>query len=153
MIDWLSIAPLGETLLELSVLTAISQCLMAFFRNGKWQQSYQPSMAICAAVLMCLSFGLLIYGFVNSDFSLKLVAAHSHSQSPMLYKITATWGNHEGSMLLWCLILSLYGAFMAVRLRIAPQQRLMSLAVMGLLQALFVGYLFHFIMHGYTFYH
>ena len=141
MNDWLSIAPLGETLLELSIIIAIAQCLMAFFRNGKWQQSYQPSMAICAAVLMFLSFGLLIYGFANSDFSLKLVAAHSHSQSPMLYKITASWGNHEGSMLLWCLILSLYGAFMAVKLRLTPQQRSIALSVMGVLQALFVGYL------------
>ncbi len=58
--------------------------------------------------LLTTSFLLLIMSFVTSDFSVKLVANNSHSLKPILYKVAGTWGNHEGSMLLWVLILSLY---------------------------------------------
>ena len=60
--------------------------------------------------LLCASFGALTHAFITSDFSVKLVVLNSHSLKPMLYKITGVWGNHEGSMLLWVLILSLFGA-------------------------------------------
>ena len=55
------------------------------------------------------SFAALTYGFVVSDFSLRLVALNSHSAKPMLYKVTGVWANHEGSMLLWVLMLALFG--------------------------------------------
>ena len=58
--------------------------------------------------LLTISFLFLIMSFVTSDFSVKLVANNSHSLKPILYKVAGTWGNHEGSMLLWVLILSLY---------------------------------------------
>ena len=60
--------------------------------------------------LLLASFGALTHAFMTSDFSVKLVVLNSHSLKPMLYKITGVWGNHEGSMLLWVLILSLFGA-------------------------------------------
>jgi cytochrome c-type biogenesis protein CcmF len=60
--------------------------------------------------LLLASFGALTHAFITSDFSVKLVVLNSHSLKPMLYKITGVWGNHEGSMLLWVLILSLFGA-------------------------------------------
>ncbi|MCL4105238.1 UNVERIFIED_CONTAM: hypothetical protein GTU68_055369 [Idotea baltica] len=56
------------------------------------------------------SFAALTHAFVTSDFSLRLVVLNSHSLKPMLYKVTGVWGNHEGSMLLWVLILTLFGA-------------------------------------------
>ena len=58
--------------------------------------------------LLVISFLLLVIGFITSDFSLKLVANNSHLLKPFLYKFAGTWGNHEGSMLLWVLILTLY---------------------------------------------
>ena len=58
--------------------------------------------------LLAISFLLLIVSFVNSDFSVKLVANNSHALKPILYKVAGAWGNHEGSMLLWVLILSVY---------------------------------------------
>ncbi len=58
--------------------------------------------------LLAVSFLLLIVSFINSDFSVKLVANNSHLLKPFLYKVAGAWGNHEGSMLLWVLILSLY---------------------------------------------
>ena len=65
--------------------------------------------ALIQFVLTCFGFGVLIHAFSVSDFSVKLVALNSHSLKPLIYKITGTWGNHEGSMLLWILIINLYG--------------------------------------------
>tara|TARA_X000000950_G_scaffold79150_3_gene99551 strand:- start:11608 stop:13569 length:1962 start_codon:yes stop_codon:yes gene_type:complete len=62
-----------------------------------------------------LAFTALVTAFVTSDFSVALVAAHSHSTKPLIYKISGTWGNHEGSLLLWILILVLFGAMLAMR--------------------------------------
>jgi len=61
-------------------------------------------------ILLGIAFAALTYAFVTSDFSLRLVVLNSHSLKPMIYKISGVWGNHEGSMLLWVLILALFGA-------------------------------------------
>jgi cytochrome c-type biogenesis protein CcmF len=60
-----------------------------------------------------LSFVMLVWCYVASDFSVRNVFENSHSAMPLIYKFTSTWGNHEGSMLLWVLILSLFGALVA----------------------------------------
>lgn len=60
-------------------------------------------------VLLALSFGSLVWSYVFSDLSVMSVAMNSHQETPLLYKITGTWGSHEGSMLLWLLILSGFG--------------------------------------------
>lgn len=67
-----------------------------------------------AFVLLMLSFSALTAAYVTSDFSVLNVFQNSHSLKPMLYKVTGVWGNHEGSMLLWVLILSLFGALVAL---------------------------------------
>ncbi len=64
-------------------------------------------------LLTAASFAALTYAFVMSDFSVRLVTINSHSDKPLLYKVTGVWGNHEGSMLLWVLIVTLFGAFAA----------------------------------------
>jgi cytochrome c-type biogenesis protein CcmF len=61
-----------------------------------------------------LSFVVLTIAYAQSDFSLQTVWENSHSAKPMLYKITGVWGNHEGSMLLWVLILTFFGALVAL---------------------------------------
>jgi cytochrome c-type biogenesis protein CcmF len=61
-------------------------------------------------ILILLAFAALSYGFVRSDFSLAVVFANSHVAKPLIYKIAGVWGNHEGSMLLWVLIVAAYGA-------------------------------------------
>ncbi len=70
--------------------------------------------ALTQAFLVILAFGALMQAYVTSDFSVANVVANSHSAKPLLYKITGVWGNHEGSMLLWALILSLFGAAVAL---------------------------------------
>src|SRR4029450_4697846 len=68
------------------------------------------STAIMQFVFVGLAFLALIACYVTSDFSVATVYENSHSMMPLIYKITSVWGNHEGSMLLWVLILSFFGA-------------------------------------------
>ena len=66
--------------------------------------------ATSQVILVGFSFGVLMWAFIQSDFSLALVYNNSHTAKPLIYKISGVWGNHEGSMLLWVLILTLFGA-------------------------------------------
>src|SRR5712672_3188777 len=70
--------------------------------------------ALTQAFLVILAFGALTQAYVTSDFSVANVVANSHSAKPLIYKISGVWGNHEGSMLLWALILALFGAAVAI---------------------------------------
>jgi cytochrome c-type biogenesis protein CcmF len=72
------------------------------------------STALMQFAFVALSFLALTVCYVTSDFSVATVQENSHSMMPLIYKITSVWGNHEGSMLLWVLILSLFGAMVAV---------------------------------------
>src|SRR6188472_3243690 len=69
--------------------------------------------ALVQFVCVAFSFAVLVSAYVQSDFSVAVVAENSHTQMPLIYKFTSVWGNHEGSMLLWVLILSLFGALVA----------------------------------------
>ena len=69
--------------------------------------------ALAQFVFVAFSFTALAVCYVTSDFSVATVFENSHSQMPLVYKITSVWGNHEGSMLLWVLILSVFGASVA----------------------------------------
>jgi cytochrome c-type biogenesis protein CcmF len=71
-------------------------------------------VAVTGFALVALAFAALTISYARSDFSVANVWENSHSLKPMLYKITGTWGNHEGSMLLWVLILTFFGALVAV---------------------------------------
>ncbi|PBC02605.1 heme lyase CcmF/NrfE family subunit [Mesorhizobium sp. WSM3860] len=71
-------------------------------------------VAVTGFALTALSFTALATAYAGSDFSVASVWENSHSLQPMIYKITGTWGNHEGSMLLWVLILTFFGALVAV---------------------------------------
>jgi cytochrome c-type biogenesis protein CcmF len=94
--------------------------------------------AMGVLVFVAVAFGALVLAFVTSDFSVLDVASNSHTEKPLLYKITGAWGNHEGSMLLWVLVLALYSG--AIGFARAGSARLTSaaLGVMGLLAAAFL---------------
>ncbi|QOF72792.1 heme lyase CcmF/NrfE family subunit [Aminobacter sp. SR38] len=70
-------------------------------------------VTVTGFALIALSFAALTMAYVQSDFSVANVWENSHSLQPLIYKFTGTWGNHEGSMLLWVLILSFFGALVA----------------------------------------
>ncbi|MGB7244054.1 MAG: heme lyase CcmF/NrfE family subunit [Sulfitobacter sp.] len=104
---------LGHFALILGFCVAIFQAIVPLVGAHKnwsgWMATAEPAASV-QFLLTAFAFGALMWAFVTSDFSLKLVVENSHSAKPMLYKISGTWGNHEGSMLLWVLIVTLFGA-------------------------------------------
>jgi cytochrome c-type biogenesis protein CcmF len=95
--------------------------------------AFAERAALAQFVFLVVAFASLIYAFVTSDFSVEVVAANSHTSKPLLYKIAGVWGNHEGSMLLWVLILSLFGAAVALFGRNLPDRlRIDVLGVHGM---------------------
>ncbi|MDW4497529.1 heme lyase CcmF/NrfE family subunit [Sulfitobacter sp. D35] len=111
------ITELGHFALILAFGVALVQMTVpmigASLRRPGWMAVAEPA-AIAQFLLTAFSFGALMHAFIVSDFSLRLVVENSHSAKPLIYKISGTWGNHEGSMLLWILILTLFGALAAV---------------------------------------
>ena len=106
-----------------------------------WMESARPA-AIAQFGLTAISFAALTVAFVTSDFSLSLVYQNSHSAKPMLYKISGVWGNHEGSMLLWVLILALFGAAAAMfGANLPPSLRARVLAVQSAIGAAFYAFI------------
>ena len=103
---------IGQFALILGCLLAILQCVAfpLLARNG-FAARQLPTARISAMLqFLCLTiaFGALVFSYIDSDFTVVNIAANSHRTKPFLYKISATWGNHEGSMLLWVWILGLY---------------------------------------------
>ncbi|MBI1328300.1 MAG: heme lyase CcmF/NrfE family subunit [Alphaproteobacteria bacterium] len=99
------------------------------------------SATIGFAVFVIVAFGALTYAFVESDFSLIGVASNSHTAKPLLYKITGVWGNHEGSMLLWILVLALYSLLIVFLRRGGERLISAALGVQGLLALAFLVFL------------
>ncbi len=110
------IIELGHFALILAFMVAIFQMIVPLVGAhkgwGGWMAVAEPA-ATTQFLLTGFSFAALTYAFVTSDFSLALVVNNSHTLKPMLYKVTGVWGNHEGSLLLWVLILTLFGAMAA----------------------------------------
>lgn len=97
--------------------------------------------AVAVFLAVSVAFACLIHAFVVSDFSVANVAANSHTAKPMLYKVSGAWGSHEGSMLLWCLVLTGFGAAMAVfGDSLPPRLRSYAIAIQGALGVLFLAY-------------
>ena len=99
-------------------------------------------VSILQAVLVTVSFACLIALFVRSDMSVLLVASNSHSAKPLIYKIAGTWGNHEGSMLLWVTILSIAGATIAAfERKLRTDTKTATLAAQAAIALGFYGFL------------
>ena len=114
------IAELSHFLLILALVTAFVQAGagLLVLRPGMAQVEAYAAVARRAAhaqtALVAAAFAGLIYLFLVSDFSVITVVQNSHSAKPLIYKIAGTWGNHEGSLLLWVLVLALFGTAVAV---------------------------------------
>jgi cytochrome c-type biogenesis protein CcmF len=138
-------AELGHFALTLAFAVALFQMLVPIIGASRgwsdWMASATPA-ALVQFGLTGLAFAALTRAFVVSDFSLAVVAANSNSQLPMLYKVTATWGNHEGSMLLWVLILTVFGAMVAAFGRNLPLGlKARALAVQAMIAAAFFAFI------------
>ena len=139
------IAELGRYLIALALLASLVQMFVAWRGADLGGRNAYARAGKAASEIAVLAAGvamvLLIASFLRSDFSIAYVAANSSIEKPFAYKIAASWGGHEGSMLLWCLILALFGYGLA---RSGPRDdglRSRAVSFQGLLQTLFFGFL------------
>ncbi|MER8490875.1 heme lyase CcmF/NrfE family subunit [Mesorhizobium australicum] len=106
----------GHFALVLAFALSLVQTIVPLFGarlNNQRLMAVGGPVAVTGFALTALSFAALASAYASSDFSLANVWENSHSLQPLIYKITGTWGNHEGSMLLWVLILTFFGALVA----------------------------------------
>lgn len=134
------ITELGYFALLLALVLAILQAVLPTIGIIKHQVQWQrlaPSLAVALFFAMMVSFLALMAGFLYNDFSLVYVASHSNSLLPWYYKLSATWGGHEGSLLLWLTILATWCMLVAVFSRALPlDMRARVLAVLGMIQVM-----------------
>ncbi|APG90409.1 heme lyase CcmF/NrfE family subunit [Sinorhizobium americanum] len=110
------IIELGHYALVLALATALIQSVLPLLgvrRGDRALVELAGSAAIVSFLLVAFSFAVLTFAYVTSDFSVRNVWENSHSLKPLVYKISGVWGNHEGSMLLWLLILVFFSALVA----------------------------------------
>jgi cytochrome c-type biogenesis protein CcmF len=136
------IPELGHFALILALAMALSQSVLPLIGasngNASWIALARPS-ARAQFLFMLVAYGCLTWAFVHDDFSVALAANHSNSLLPLVYKFTAVWGNHEGSILLWSLILA--GWTFAVTLfskQLDERTQARVIGVMGLISCGFI---------------
>jgi cytochrome c-type biogenesis protein CcmF len=136
---------LGHYALVLALGVAIIQSVFPVI--GTWRRDVNlmnlaPVTALASFALVAVSFGVLTHAHVTSDFSVRNVWENSHSLVPMIYKISGVWGNHEGSMLLWLLILVFFSAMVALFGKNLPMTlKANVLAVQGWIATAFILFL------------
>ena len=133
---------LGQVLLVLALLVAALQAVLplagAQRSNVAWMAVARPA-AYAQLLLLAVAFAILTRAFVVQDFSVKYVADNSNTLLPMIYRYSAVWGGHEGSLLLWALVLALWSAAVALFSRALPQ--LVMARVLGVMGVVAVGFL------------
>ena len=136
------IVEIGHYALTIALALALVQAIAPLWgaaRRDEGLIDVAQSTAIGQFVAIALSFTALVEAHLVSDFSVRNVVENSHSAVPTIYKITGVWGNHEGSMLLWVLILGFFGALVAVFGRaLPPILRGNVLAMQGLISSAFL---------------
>jgi cytochrome c-type biogenesis protein CcmF len=137
-------AEFGQFALILAMTLSIAQTGLSFWgrarRNGVLT-GLGEGAALGAFGAVLIGFAALIWAFVTSDFSVVNVAENSHTEKPLIYKIAGAWGSHEGSILLWCLALTAYGAALALARGLPWGLKALAVAVQGSLGVLFIGYM------------
>jgi cytochrome c-type biogenesis protein CcmF len=142
------IAEIGLAALWLAAALAVLQMVSGGFalRAGEGAPNqlaiYARPAAVVQAFLAVLAFAMLLWAFAITDLSIKLVASNSHSLKPLIYKLTGTWGNHEGSMLLWVGVLAASGGLLAGFEKRLPERTMgATLAVQGFVALGFYAFL------------
>jgi cytochrome c-type biogenesis protein CcmF len=139
------IVELGHFALILALAVAVIQTIMPLVgAHKRWTGWMAVGQAAAGIQFLLLAFGFaaLTYAFVTSDFSVALVVNNSHTLKPMLYKVSGVWGNHEGSLLLWSLILALFSASVAFfGGNLPPTLRARVLAVQGSIGVAFLMFM------------
>jgi len=139
------IPELGHFALILATVVAVLQATLPFAGVARGDVGLMSLAAVAAcvqAILIAFAFGCLAAAFLNNDFSVLYVANHSNSKLPAIYRFTAVWGGHEGSMLLWMLMLGGWSAAVALFSRHLPLA--MVARILGVLGLVSIG--FHLFM-------
>ncbi|WP_315388865.1 heme lyase CcmF/NrfE family subunit [uncultured Stenotrophomonas sp.] len=137
---------LGQVLLLCALLAALLQAVLPLWgaQRGQaaWMAVARPA-AFAQLLLIAGAFVLLTVAFVQQDFSVAYVAENSNSLLPLAYRYSAVWGAHEGSLLLWVLVLALWGGAVALWSKRLPDTvRARVLGVMGIISLGFIAFLF-----------
>jgi len=138
------IPELGHVALALALCLAIAQSFFGLagpiFNKPGWSAAAKP-VSIGHFVFVCIAYAALTHAFVVHDFSVAYVANHSNSQLPLMYRISGVWGGHEGSMLLWILMLATWGALLSVFTRSVPLATAAKvIGVMGVVSIAFMWF-------------
>ncbi|THF61117.1 heme lyase CcmF/NrfE family subunit [Pseudothauera nasutitermitis] len=138
------IAELGHFALVLALILACVQAVVPLV--GAWRNRYalmavgRPA-AQAQLFFLLFAYACLTWAFITSDFSVRLAAVNSHTDTPLIYKITGVWGNHEGSLLLWATSLSLWTVAVTIFSRNLPEAFMARvLGVLGAISAGFVSF-------------
>ena len=138
-------AELGIIALILALLIAVAQSVLPMVGAARCDarlMAFGDRAALAQFFFVALAFAALTIVFVTSDFSVELAAKHSHTAKPLLYKISGVWANHEGSMLLWVFILSVFGALVPVFGKALPASlKARAIAVQGMIGAGFLAFI------------
>ncbi|MCM5558597.1 heme lyase CcmF/NrfE family subunit [Pleomorphomonas sp. JP5] len=139
------IVEFGHFALILALAVAVAQSILpvvGFFRRDPALMAVAPRASMMQLLLVAIAFSALTYAYLVSDFSLLNVVENSHSEKPLIYKFSGVWGNHEGSMLLWALILAVFGAAVAAFGGNLPQTlKANVLAVQGWISTAFLAFI------------
>ncbi len=133
---------LGHFSLMLALLLAVAQTFFGLagpaLRRDRWMAT-AASTAVGQFVFLAFATGVLVHAFVDNDFSVEYVAANSNSALPLFYRVTALWGAHEGSMLLWIDLLSIWTlAVVASRRGLPPEFAARVVGVLGFISTGFI---------------
>jgi cytochrome c-type biogenesis protein CcmF len=136
------IPEIGNFALIVALFLSIIQGVMPIIgaaRNNTVMMGTARTLAVGQFVIVTVAIGCLVYSFVNNDFSVLYVAQHSNSQLPIQYRVAALWGGHEGSLLLWTFILTVWTVSVATSSRHLPQE--MVARVIGVMGLISTGFL------------
>ena len=138
------ITELGHFALIMAFVMSVAVSVLPFIGLRRGTSLFAALAAPATLAMMmavCAAFAALLHAFITSDFSVALVASHSHSTKPLIYKISGTWGNHEGSLLLWILILALFGGALSAGGRgMDAGLKVRTLAVQAMVTAGFLAF-------------
>jgi len=139
------IVEIGHFALVLAFVVSVFQAVVPIWgavRHDGVLVRLAPRAALLQFVLVAIAFASLTHAYLTSDFSVANVFQNSHTLKPLIYKWSGVWGNHEGSMLLWALILALFGAAVALFSRRLPDDMLgVTLAVQSMVASAFMAFL------------
>ena len=136
------IPEIGNFALIVALLLALVQGVLPIFgaaRGNAALMGLARPVSLGQFVFVAIAFGCLLQAFINSDFSVLYVAEHSNSQLPVQYRVAALWGGHEGSLLLWTLILTIWTVAVAQFSKHLPEE--MVARVIGVMGLISVGFL------------